>query len=513
MRVLIADHETSRAKGLAEACLARGHLVERAAHGAAALELALERAPEAIVCPIDLAVIDGERLAQILRGNPRTRGVSFVFLVDDELDAPLALDSRDATVVSPWSEDDVLDDLDLVQERGKRFGEQRADIEIEGKLAQISLADLLQIFQMNQRSGTLRVTPPGNAGAAVIALQGGQVVDAIVPLADGTTLVGEKALYRLLRWNEGRFEFLPGAGGPARIAKATRVALLEGMRHKDEWDRLLADVPPMDSRVRVVRSAGELAEIHPLTRELLEVAAAYRRLDAIVDHCSAPDFQVLRCLADLLGRGVLELEPARPEEGGGALSASLGLSRGALRRLREWIAMQKPRPAPLLKVPVASHDPASLGALVELLRESSGFVVDGRLARDPQRLGRLGTLGHLPIGEGIGLRMIALPAAPAYAPLWDVAAHGMLGAIALGGPGGRADARQVAMAAVQLKARAARPVVPAVFQHGPADSDAQAAAAALVQAADGPCAFLPLPRSAGAAGRDALRALVERLLP
>ncbi len=102
MRLLIADHDRGRAKAISEACTGRGHLVEIAPHGASALELALERVPEAVICPIDLAVIDGVRLAEILRGNPRTRTVSFIFFVNDELDAPISMDSRDATVVAPW---------------------------------------------------------------------------------------------------------------------------------------------------------------------------------------------------------------------------------------------------------------------------------------------------------------------------------------------------------------------------------------------------------------------------
>lgn len=513
MRVLIADHESARSKGLAEACLSRGHVVDRASHGAAALELALDRVPEVIVCPIDLAVIDGARLAEILRGNPRTRAASFVFLVTDELDAPLALDSRDATVVSPWSEEDILDDLEAVEERGSRFGELRPDSEIEGKLAQISVVDLLQIFQMNHRSGSLRVTAPANAGSAAIALREGQVVDAVVPLADGTTVSGEKALYRLLRWTEGRFEFIPGPPGDEepRISKATRVLLLEGMRHKDEWERVISELPPLDSRLRVVRGAGAPAEIHPLTLEVLEAAAAYRRADAIVDHCSAPDFQVLRCLADLIARGAVEVEVARPDDGGATPGESLLYSRSHVRRLREWLAVQKPRPAPVLKVPVLAGDAASVGTFVELLRESTGFVVDGRLARDPQRLARLSALGHLPLGEGLGLRLIALPASPAYELLWEVAAHGMLGAIALAGLGGLSDARRVAAAAVQLKGRVSRPLACAVLQRGAGDADAQAAVSVLSAALEGPPVPLPAPRSGGA--REALRALFERLLP
>lgn len=513
MRVLIADHENGRAKALAEACLTRGHVVDRAGHGAAALELALERVPEVIVCPIDLAVIDGSRLAEILRGNPRTRNASFIFLVNDELDAPLSLDSRDATVVSPWAEGDILDDIDAVEERGSRFGEVRPDSEIEGKLAQISVVDLLQIFQMNHRSGTLRVTAPGNAGSAAVLLREGQVVDAVVPLADGTTVGGDKALYRVLRWSEGRFEFIPGPPGaePPRISKGTRVLLLEGMRHKDEWDRVIAELPPLDSRLRVVRPAGVANEIHPLTVEVLEAAAAYRRADAIVDHCSAPDYQVLRCLADLIARGVIEVEVIRADDGGSAAAESLLYSRNQVRRVREWIAAQRPRPAPILKVPVLAGDPASVGAFVELLRESTGFVVDGRLARDPQRLSRLVTLGMMPLGEGLGLRLIALPARAPYAPLWEVAAHGMLGAIALVGAGGLADARQVAAAAVQLAGRTSRPIAPALLHCGAGDPDAVAAGSLLAAATGGPPVPLPAPRYGGA--REALRVLFERLLP
>ena len=252
MRLLIADHDRGRAKAVSEACTGRGHVVELAPHGASALELALERVPEVVICPIDLAVIDGVRLAEILRGNPRTRSVSFVFLVNDELDAPISMDSRDATVVAPWHEADVLDHLDLILERSARFGEIRSDKEIEGKLAQIPVADLLQILQVNQRSGSVRIAQDGMPASATISIRGGQVIDAMIPLVDGTAVVGEKALYRTLGWKEGRFEFIPGdMREPARITKPLRMLLLEGVRQKDEWDKLRRDMPGPELRLEL----------------------------------------------------------------------------------------------------------------------------------------------------------------------------------------------------------------------------------------------------------------------
>ena len=59
-------------------------------------------------------------------------------------------------------------------------------------------------------------------------------------LPDGTSIAGEKALYRILTWKQGRFEFVPGEpseGG--RIRKSTRVLLLEGMRLLEKGLKLL----------------------------------------------------------------------------------------------------------------------------------------------------------------------------------------------------------------------------------------------------------------------------------
>ena len=209
MRTLIADHDAARAKTLSEACSARGMVVDCATNGASALELALERVPDVVIFPVDLPVIDALRLADILRANPRTRAASLIFLVNDDLDAPISMDPRDVSVVSPWHQEDVLHHIDAILERTARFGELRSDSEIEGKLSQISVVDLLQIFQMNSKTGTLRISGADDSQRGSIWVRGGQVVDASVPLVDGTGLSGEKALYRLLTWRDGRFEFLP----------------------------------------------------------------------------------------------------------------------------------------------------------------------------------------------------------------------------------------------------------------------------------------------------------------
>jgi CheY-like chemotaxis protein len=432
MRVLIADFDRARSRAVAEACQAQGFAVDRARHGAAALETALDRVPSAVVCPIDLPVIDAVRLAEILRGNPRLRHASFVFLVKDELDAPMAMDPRDSVVVSPWLIEDVIANINAVAERSERFGDGKPESEIEGKLSQISVVDLLQMFQMNQRTGTIRIFRTGSHGGGTVLVRNGQVSDAWIPLADGSNVCGEKALYRLLSWHEGRFEFVPEAvsdGG--RITQPTRALLLEGMRQIDEWQKLSGDLPERETRLSLVVARDRIPNHdHPLTRDVLDAVEAYRRVGEVVDHCAFPDYQVLRVLYDLLARQALVHEATHPAAEG--VSTGEGVfSSAQLRRLREWAASLGPRQSAVVKILVVAANRGAMVAFHRALRSCGDFMSEPRLVSEPERIGGLGTLGHFVLGEGLNARVIGVPAGPKHAPLWDVAAYGALGAVIL----------------------------------------------------------------------------------
>jgi CheY-like chemotaxis protein len=513
MRVLIADPDLERASALSEALVSRGHRVEHAAHGAAALELALEALPDAVVAPIDLPVIDGARLAEILRGNPRLRHASFVFLVKDELDAPLAMDPRDSVAVAPWKVDDVLACVGEIVERIARYGDDRASADIEGRLEQIALADLLQVLHLNRRSGTLRIWRHGGMGSGSIAVRAGQLCDAHVPLADGSALLGEKALFRLLAWRSGRFEFSPGAATlERRIRRPTRALLVEGARQVHEWETLSRELPIREMRL-VVRVAREQIPptAHPLMREVIDAALAYRELGAVLDHTSFPDAQVLRVISDLLGRGALAPEEPRGGERGGAVLATFTPAQH--RRLRDWAAAQRPRPGPVLKVPLLAGDPAVMRAVLAALRECTDFQTETRLVRDPEQVARPGTLGHFPLGHGLALRVVGLVASPPHATLVPVVAHGMLGAIAAArvAPGGDAEPGSAALAMAEGLRQQGAPRVLTLLVEDP-DAAAQPGAP---DRARPPAAADPsrLPCARPEERARALRELCARLVP
>ena len=433
--VLIADSHEARGRRLVEACAERGFTARRAETGAQALEMTLSEVPDLVVAASDLALIDARRLAEILRANPRTQQIRFVLVgrdatggqasgLFDEVLPPEGHGREAARRIEA-----MLAHRDRIDEVGKQTA---ADHEVQGQLSQIPLTDLLQVFHMNRRTGHLELTR-GEAGRrrerGEVLVRDGNVVQAHA----GPGVEGEKALYRLLAWREGSFAFAPTkVNAAARILTPTRALLLEGVRQLDEWDRLRASLPPRGARVLLAVPKAELPNaVHPVTQEVLLLLEIYDRVRDVVDHCSYPDYQVLRTLQTLVDRGLVEL---RRDAVRSDLEARGSLFDAAqVRRFRDWVEADRPRgslgtPAKLL---VASADTAATRDFVRLLGDLPGMDVhpgfeDGRFRPDD-----LAEIGVLTVGDGLGIAILHVPMDPAFEAVWPIAVHGALGTLVL----------------------------------------------------------------------------------
>ena len=144
------------------------------------------------------------------------------------------------------------------------------------------------------------------------------------------------------------------------------------------------------------------------------------------------------------------------------------------------------------------------------VRETTHFVIDGRLARDSDKLGALGTLGHVPLGEHMTLRLLSAPAEPIYEPLWDVAANGMLGAIIL--PAGPFGAALEATEAIWARMRARSPrSVHLLLPDVPGLSLSDSARGNLPHLEGG--SFFVLPPASSHERLEVLRSVFARLVP
>lgn len=430
-RVLVADGDSGRADTIARAFSEQGFSVRTVAHGAAALEAALEDVPDAVVCQLDLPLITGFRLAAILRANPRTRAAKLVYLGDTSADAERR-DLGGPVLVPPVHPGAVLTcvEAELGEAPENPSGGALA-ADNAGQLTQLPLSDVLELFHVSRKTGAVEVVRGlGRTRRQVgrIVLREGDVIDASI----GDTK-GKKALFRLLTWNQGSFSFRPGPiEGAAGIATPTRALLSEGLRQVREWERIAVDLPPMGATVTLGAQAEALAgDFHPLTREVLGALSRHERVEDVVDACEAPDYQVLRTLQALIQRGLVG---TTPEPG------ALGLARDLeffdaehATRLREWLELDRPgglarRDA---KVVVLSAHSETLRDFVALLARLPGAVLDDRLD-----VGTIGTedltvLGTVSVDAEVGLEFVHVPSGDTFAPIWPVAGHGALATVVL----------------------------------------------------------------------------------
>jgi DNA-binding response OmpR family regulator len=434
--VLIADGNRGRGRRLADACERSGIATRLASHGAAALEMALAHQPPVVVAEMDLPLVDASKLAEILGANPRTRQARFLYLGDEERLRGRARVGDQVMPVSCGPEELARRIIEVLerQDRIERVDETAEEIGMaEGDLAQLSVADLLQLFHMNQRSGRLvlrRDAEQETQGQGSIQILDGDVIRADVGITEG-----EKALFRLMAWSQGKFSFEPGRSSESpRIFAPTRALLVEGMRQLEEWDRLAPRLPPLDSPLKLDVTTADLPNIvHPLTQEVLLLLEIYPRVRDVVDHCSFPDYQVLRTLHTLSERGIVQIGRV-PISGPVQMSEGL-FNEAQARRLSDWLREESPRngkPADAKLVVVAS-DPGAVVDFVNLMAATPQITLtpprNGRKSTVPADV--LGCIGRVEVDAALGIEIFHLPRDRRYAPLWPLAGHGALAVLFL----------------------------------------------------------------------------------
>jgi hypothetical protein len=258
-----------------------------------------------------------------------------------------------------------------------------------------------------------------------VVLDRGEVVHAVA----GTT-AGAKALYRLLGWERGHFSYRPHPVAiESTIRTPTRALLREGLRQLREWERLSVGLPPLDDHVRLKVPRSALPNvIHPLTQEVLVILEHFSRVSDILDHCSFPDYQVLRTLHTLIGRGLVEF---RRDDTDVDLVPAAGLFNAAqVGRIRDWLDVHRPRGGMCgdAKLLLVASDPQALGGFLRCLAGLPGVALDETAASSA---GEISRVARIAMDDEVGLELIQVPAAEAMAPLWPLAGHGAIGTLLL----------------------------------------------------------------------------------
>jgi predicted hydrocarbon binding protein len=213
--------------------------------------------PDAILTPLGDIQSGDSILIALYRSNPLMEQIPLVVVATSEGE-----ERREAlrmgllnVVLPPYDGEEVALTTKLAIEK------HRSDRLLFGSLAQLSVADLLQMAEAGRRSGTVTFKHDDRIGT--VWLSDGFVVDAEV---EGERR-GQEAFYTMAVWNTGTFE---ANFGEIDVAPAIRLApstlLLEAMRRFDEESAADLKVPTV---------ANVDAEVIDVSLVLLNLATGY----------------------------------------------------------------------------------------------------------------------------------------------------------------------------------------------------------------------------------------------
>lgn len=189
--------------------------------------------PDVIIADIMMPHMDGYELRRCLLKDPATAFVPFIFLSaktspSDQLEGFRM--GADDYICKPFDLEDLVTRVKKVIKRSvrKRFFDTRADL--SGNLTQLKLVDIIQLIELNHKTGELIFKNPKGKRVGKAFFKNGNLINAQMGL-----LNDEEAFYGLMAENKGYFEFyVTSVDVSQTITLPNMSILLNGSRLIDE---------------------------------------------------------------------------------------------------------------------------------------------------------------------------------------------------------------------------------------------------------------------------------------
>ncbi len=211
--------------------------VTSAGDSADALLKAVDDPPDLLVVDFRMPGMDGRQLIDKLKSRPATANFSAI-LMATRADIAERLSPQDAA-------DDYLEKPFFLKEATRRIKRTIDRIALEklaktapsddgvvrGNLSQMNVIDLMQSLEMGRKSCKLTLNNEGDRCEVFFA-------DGQVKHATYGSLVGDEAVFKVLRWSGGNFELnFDGKTDQETTQLNTQGLLMEGLRLLDEAQR------------------------------------------------------------------------------------------------------------------------------------------------------------------------------------------------------------------------------------------------------------------------------------
>ncbi len=169
-----------------------------------------------------------------------------------------------------------------------------------GKLEEVPLPDLLQLFHTSKKNGVLVVT---NTQEGRIYLRQGKVYYAVID--ENHELGPQKSFNRIITWEVGEFELRPPDSQEfmVELESSTEGLLMDALRQLDEMRRIQGDLPAPDATLTLaVPMNAPLRDLQPDELDVLQLVLNWGTLGGVLDHSEKDDVAIATTLVSLMQR-------------------------------------------------------------------------------------------------------------------------------------------------------------------------------------------------------------------
>ncbi len=238
-KILIVDDNPHVLKLLSISIQKAGYEVYTAENGDEGIEKVNSVKPDLVISDVMMPQTDGIEFCWMVRENSEIPMVPFIFLTslsDQDMEIRGFRAGADEYLVKPVDRKILLEKVGTLLGRAKRVktveNEQVSQMKgFEGNLADLSLVEMVQLLNLNKRSGRMEVTADDKGE---IVFDKGDMIYARV--ADN--ILGKDAVNKMVAFKEGIFKFEPTVDKKVErnIQGSTMNVLLEACRLMDEAD-------------------------------------------------------------------------------------------------------------------------------------------------------------------------------------------------------------------------------------------------------------------------------------
>ncbi len=428
IKVLIAEWDKKNLEDILNLLDKDSYDVVKAEDGVEALQLALQKVPDFIMLSLDLPLIDGVKLSQILRTNPKTESIPIFYISDKSIQLSHFRRNVDYFVLKPFNKDEIKKILLTIRKKILNVHDRRFEEEFAGNLKQMSITDLLQILSINKRTGNLYLyeTQKSEVPVGIVVLSEGRIINAKKGYVRKV-----KALYRILGLKDGYFRFLPGEPSMTEeINENSDSLIMEGLRQIDEIEELKKQIP-VSGKLKLKIKTNQLPQnLRPITKEVLTAIEIFPDINVLIDNIDAPDYEILKIICALWEKGILEIETVVKDENISRTNFSSDIIIELKRKLGK-IFYDK-RLTDNIYLVIFMNDPQPASALVNFFNSLNFESASENVLKLLNAQSKMGYMGKIFLVESLSLHIFYFCGMIPNFPLLESVLRNIIGAIVIG---------------------------------------------------------------------------------